>query len=111
MATALVFLALGLPMLLPRVWKFGAAISYSFYLWHQLLALWLKYDLHLPAWSGELPPNQMGDVSWMQKSNLLFWCVSLGAAIAGTYLVEKPAAAWLKKRFLSNPKEKSAPVL
>lgn len=102
---SLVLLALGLPIPLRRVWALLAEISYSFYLWHQMLAVWLKYDLHLPAWSGELPPNQLGDTVWMHRYNALAWGVALLAAVASTWLVEKPAARWLKK-----PGGKSQPI-
>ena len=90
MTLALVLLSLGLPLPGAKVWAFLSAISYNFYLWHQTLIVWMKYKLHLPAWQGELPPNQLGDTAWIAKSNLLYWAAALTAAILMTWLVEKP---------------------
>lgn len=93
---SLVLLALGLPIPLRRFWAFLAGISYNFYLWHQMLAVWLKYDLHIPFWAGDTPPNQLGDAVWMRRFNLLCWAVALAAALAGTFCIEKPAARRLQ---------------
>ena len=90
MLLALVLLALGLPLPGARFWAFLSGISYNFYLWHQTLTVWVKYHLHLPFWQGDAPPNQLGDTVWMAKSNLLYWAAALAAAVAMTYLVEKP---------------------
>lgn len=89
---AMVLLALGLPLPLAGLWKFLAGISYNFYLWHQMLAVWIKYRLRVPAWMGQIPPNQLGDADWMRAYNALAWAVALAAAVVFTYLVEKPAA-------------------
>lgn len=94
---ALVMLGLGLPIPAKGLWGFLSGISYNFYLWHQMLVVFLKYYCHLPAWTGDTPPNQLGDTAWMARANLFFWLVSLAAAVVFTYLVEKPAARYLKK--------------
>ena len=80
-----------------RVLSWLTALSYSFYLWHQMLAVFLKYDLHLPAWTGTTPPNQLGDTVWMQRAEALYWLAALAVSIAAYYLIEKPAARHLKK--------------
>jgi len=90
-------LGLTLPRPVRRVLSWLAALSYSFYLWHQMLAVFLKYDLHLPAWSGDTPPNQLGDTVWMQRAEALYWLAALAVSIAAYYLIEKPAARHFKK--------------
>ena len=98
-AAMLVCFGLGLtpPRPVRRVLSWLAALSYSFYLWHQMLAVFLKYDLHLPAWSGDTPPNQLGDTVWMQRAEALYWLAALAVSIAAYYLIEKPAARHFKK--------------
>ena len=97
MTMVLVLFSLGLPLPGVRVWSFLSMISYNFYLWHQMLVVWLKYAFHLPAWQGELPPNQMGDAAWSAKSNLFYWAAALAAAVLMTWLVEKPFVKIYKK--------------
>lgn len=94
----MVCLALGLTLPLQKLWRFLAGISFNLYLWHQMLAVWLKYELRLPAWTGSTPPNQLGDAVWMHRYNLLAWAVAFGSAVLFTYCVEKPAARWLSNR-------------
>lgn len=98
-AAMLVCFGLGLtpPRPVRRVLSWLAALSYSFYLWHQMLAVFLKYDLHLPAWSGDTPPNQLGDTVWMRRADVLYWLAALAVSIAAYYLIEKPAARHFKK--------------
>lgn len=101
LAAAAVLVCFGLGLTLPhpvrRVLSWLAALSYSFYLWHQMLAVFLKYDLRLPAWSGDTPPNQLGDTVWMQQAEALYWLAALAVSIAAYYLIEKPAARHFKK--------------
>ncbi len=94
---ALLGLALGLPLPGKRLWLFLSGLSYNFYLWHQLLALWMKYMLRIPAWTGNIPPNQTGDIVWMRQFNAQCWVLALGAAVLCTYLIEKPAARRLNR--------------
>ena len=75
-----------------RVLSWLAALSYSFYLWHQMLAVFLKYDLHLPAWTGTTPPNQLGDTAWMRQAHALYWTAAIAVTLAAYYGVEKPIA-------------------
>ena len=98
-AAMLVGFGLGLtpPRPVRRALAWLSALTYSFYLWHQQLAVFLKYDLHLPAWSGDTPPNQLGDTAWMRRAEALYWLAALAVSIAAYYLIEKPAARHFKK--------------
>lgn len=101
LAAAAMLVCFGLGLTLPRpvrralAWL--SALTYSFYLWHQQLTLFLKYDLHLPAWTGTTPPNQQGDTAWMRRAEALYWLAALAVSIAAYYLIEKPAARHFKK--------------
>ena len=88
-------LSLTLPGVLRRALRWLAALTYSFYLWHQMLTVFLKYDLHLPAWAGNTPPNQLGDAAWMHRADLLYWAAALAVSAAAYYLIEKPAANFI----------------
>lgn len=95
-AAAAVVVGFGLGLTLPaparRLLRGLAALTYSFYLWHQMLTVFLKYDLHLPAWQGVTPPNQLGDKVWMHRADMLYWAAALTAGAAAYFLLEKPAA-------------------
>lgn len=93
--TFMVCLALGVTLPLQKLWRFMAGISFNLYLWHQMLAVWFKYYFRIPAWTGDTPPNQLGDAAWMTRYNLLVWALALGSAVLFTYCVEKPAARLL----------------
>lgn len=97
-------LGLTLPGVLRRALRWLAALTYSFYLWHQVLTVFLKYDLHLPAWTGTTPPNQLGDTVWMHRADLLYWMAALAVSIAAYYGIEKPAA----RRFSKTPQKMCA---
>ena len=96
LAAAAMLVCFGLGLTLPRpvrrVLSWLTALSYSFYLWHQMLAVFLKYDLHLPAWSGDTPPNQLGDTAWMRQAHALYWTAAIAVTLAAYYGVEKPIA-------------------
>ena len=93
-AAVLVGFGLGLtpPRPVRRTLAWLSALSYSFYLWHQQLTVFLKYDLHLPAWTGTTPPNQLGDTVWMQQAHALYWTAAIAVTLAAYYGVEKPIA-------------------
>ena len=93
-AAMLVCFGLGLtpPRPVRRALAWLSALTYSFYLWHQQLAVFLKYDLHLPAWTGTTPPNQLGDTVWMQQAHALYWTAAIAVTLAAYYGVEKPIA-------------------
>lgn len=67
-----------------------AALSYSFYLWHQMLVVFIKYDLQLPVWQGTAPPNQLGNTAWMQCADRLYWAAAILVSIAACFLAERP---------------------
>ena len=98
-AAAAVVVGFGLGLTLPaparRLLRGLAALTYSFYLWHQMLTVFLKYDLHLPAWQGVTPPNQLGDKVWMHRADMLYWAAALTTGTAAYFLLEKPAASAL----------------
>ena len=100
-AAAAVVVGFGLGLTLPaparRLLRGLAALTYSFYLWHQMLTVFLKYDLHLPAWQGATPPNQLGDKVWMHRADMLYWAAALTAGAAAYFLLEKPAAKVLSQ--------------
>ncbi len=72
--------------------KFLSGISFNLYIWHQLLAVMLKYDWHIPYWTGDVPPNQTFDRVWMWKYAIIITVVAFAAATLVTYLIEKPFA-------------------
>lgn len=71
-----------------RLSRYLAAISYQFYMWHQVLATQLK-RWGIPR-SISLQPNQAGEFSWQWRYVLLCWLGALVIATFCTYLMEKP---------------------
>lgn len=102
----MVCFALGVTLPLRRVWKWLSSISYNFYLWHQLLPLFFKYTLYLPYWSGDTPPNQLGDTVWQHQANRLYWLAAIASAIFFTYGVEMPVSHWFKQRKANRKEER-----
>lgn len=84
-----------------QVMQFLSLISYNVYIWHQWIAVRLK-EWRIPFWSGDQPPNMTGDTRWQWTYTVLILLATFALAIAGTYLVEHPAAkrilAWQPKR-------------
>lgn len=99
LALALVGLCLGARLPGGRVWAFLSTISFQFYMWHQWLAVQIKYHLRLPPWQGDTPPNQLGDMAWSWRYLALILAASLALAALLTRVVEQPAAAWLRRRW------------
>lgn len=102
MPLALLFgiLLVGLCLLQPpagRLWAFLGRLSYPFYLWHQALAVWLKYLWRIPPWQGDTPPNQLGDAVWSLQYELLCWAAALAISLAVLLLLEQPLAARLRR--------------
>lgn len=73
-----------------RLMRFLAGISYNLYIWHQWLAVQIKYVWRIPRWEGEIPPNQLGDRAWMYAYALIITVAAFAAAVLATYLIEKP---------------------
>ena len=79
-------------MLSNPVMRFLSAISFNLYIWHQWLAVQIKYEWRIPAWTGEVPPNQTGDRVWMNKYALIITAAAFIVATLFTYLIERPAS-------------------
>jgi len=83
-----------------KLMQFLSLISYNVYIWHQWIAVRLK-EWRIPYWSGDQPPNMTGDVRWQWTYTVLILLATFALAIAGTYLIEHPAAsrilAWQPK--------------
>ena len=55
----------------------------------------------MPPYLAEANPNQAGEMPWQLHYTLLCFAAAFLVALAVTYLVERPAAKWGKRRFLS----------
>ncbi len=81
------------------VMKFLAGISFNFYICHQYVAVKLK-EFRIPFWGGDTPPNQQANMElWKWQYTFLCIIVSLLIATAMTYLVEKPAAKFILRKY------------
>lgn len=78
--------------------RYLSAISFNLYIWHQWLAVKLKYAWHIPYWEGDTPPNQLGDKAWMNRYALLITVFAFAAATLVTYFYERPIADLLNKK-------------
>ena len=89
------------------VMRFLAGISMNFYLIHQQLAVQLKY-WKIPAdISGLANPAEAG-LDWQLRYTCLAFGLSLAAAAAVTWLVEKPCAFGLRKAFAAIDRRREA---
>ena len=75
---------------------FLSGISYNFYIWHQAIAVRLKQG-RIPAYTGDAP-NMDGQTVWQHRYTLLCFAAAFLIAVALTYLVEKPCAAFWKEK-------------
>lgn len=75
-----------------RFMRFLSGISYNLYIWHQWLAVELKYTWRIPSWEGTTPPNQLSDKVWMNKYAVIITAAAFAVAVIVTYLVEKPCS-------------------
>lgn len=89
-----------------KLMQFLSLISYNVYIWHQWIAVRLK-EWRIPFWTGDQPPNMTGDARWQWTYTALILLATFALAIAGTYLVEHPAArrilAWESKQKNTEP--------
>lgn len=81
-----------------RIMKNFAIISYNWYIYHQVISVKLK-EWRIPYYSGDVPPNELGDKKWQWSYLILCIIISLTVAVLMTYLFEKPIAKYLKKKF------------
>lgn len=72
------------------VTRFLSGISYQFYMWHQLIATWLK-QRRIPL-SISPEPHRAGEYSWQWRYLLLCFAITLVIAVLCTYLIERPLA-------------------
>jgi peptidoglycan/LPS O-acetylase OafA/YrhL len=90
------------------VMKFLSAISFNYYIWHQLLAVWLK-EWHIPPYMSQYP-NQAGEQPWQLIYTLLCFGLAILLASALTFGLEKPAAALVHKLLHRRPKTNERPA-
>ena len=72
--------------------RFLADVSFSFYMWHQFLALRLK-DWHIPPYAADAP-NQAGEQPWQTRYTLACFLGGILLAAALTFLWERPLRRW-----------------
>lgn len=88
--------------------RFLSAISYNFYIWHQLVAVRLKMA-HIPAYASD-SPNMAGEQPWQSRYTLLCFAFAIAAAALLTYCWEKPVNKWgLKRSRKKTAQENAAP--
>ena len=81
-----------------RLMRFLSAVSFQYYIWHQVFAVKLKSLGIPPALNAE--PWRMGEKAWQYPYTLLCFLGALFIAILVTYLFEKPVAQALRKHRL-----------
>ena len=69
-----------------RFMKFICIISFNLYIYHQFIAVKLK-EFRIPFYSGDTPPNMLGNRSWELKYTIICIIISLLVATIITYLV------------------------
>ncbi|MBQ6348656.1 MAG: acyltransferase [Clostridia bacterium] len=74
-----------------RVLRFLGGASYSFYIWHQWLAVRLK-QWRIPPYRAATEPNQAWEMPWQLHYTLLCFAAALLLAVLIHQFVEKPAA-------------------
>ena len=85
-----------------RLMRFLATISFNLYIWHQVIGARLAANL--------FPATLHSDLQLQRIYTLLCFAVSILAAMAVTYGIEKPAARLMEKiriRFLQNKERKN----
>ena len=88
------------------VTHFLSVISFNFYIWHQFLAVQLK-KWRIPPYTGDAP-NMEYQQPWQQTYTLTCFLAALLAAILATYLVEKPFARLIKRKYHSHAPVRAA---
>ncbi len=85
-----------------RLMGFLALVSMNYYLFHQNIAVYLKYRVQYPPAEHYPTPNTLAggpEQPWADQYTALCFGLSLLTAIAVTFLVEKPCAWLLGKAF------------
>ncbi len=83
-----------------KIMRFIAILSYNLYIYHQLIAFKLK-EYKIPFWDGDELPNMSGNEEWKIKYTIICAIVALIVGTLATYLIEKPAAKFIKKKLKS----------
>ncbi len=91
-----------------RILKFLSMISFNYYIWHQLLAVWLK-QWRIPPYINP-QPYMAGEQPWQILYTLICFALALLLASALTYGLEKPAAALIHKLLHRRPKIHERPA-
>jgi len=105
LALALAFCMLGLALSFRfirflfsnRLIKFLSMISFNYYIWHQLLAVWLKQWRFPPYVNPQ--PYMAGEQPWQTQYTFACFALAILLASALTFGLEKPAAALVHKIF------------
>ena len=96
---AILCAAFGLPalryLLGNPVMRVLSAVSFQFYIYHQLLAVRLK-EWHFPPSLSDTP-WMSGDYGWQMRYTLLCFILALAVAALVTYLFERPIARRLRQ--------------
>jgi peptidoglycan/LPS O-acetylase OafA/YrhL len=80
-----------------RVLRFLGGASFSFYIWHQWLAVRLK-QWRIPPYRAAADPNQAWEMPWQLHYTLLCFAAALLLAVLIHRFIEKPAARWMDRR-------------
>lgn len=99
LCAAMISAAGGLPalrfLLGNALMRFLSAVSFQFYIWHQLIAVQLK-KWNLPPTEFDFP--QADDPAWRLPYTLLCFAAALTLAAAITYCFERPIARKLRQK-------------
>ncbi|MCQ2080892.1 MAG: acyltransferase [Lachnospiraceae bacterium] len=90
-----------------RLFLYISGISYNLYLWHQVVMLKFK-EWRIPSYTGDVSPNQLGDMVWSKKYMVITLLVGVLIAHVLTDFFEVPVAQKLKRRL--GIKKNVAPV-
>lgn len=93
-----------------RFTKWFALISLNAYIWHQTAGRWLL-EARIPPYPAApagaptpWPQSGAGDwhAAWQWGYIAACWIAALATGAAATFLIERPAARWIRKRFLKD---------
>lgn len=77
-----------------RVLRFLGGASFSFYIWHQWLAVRLK-QWRIPPYRAAADPNQAWEMPWQLHYTLLCFAAALLLAVLIHRFIERPVARWM----------------
>ena len=76
--------------------RFLSAVSFQFYMWHQVVAAQMKHWRFPPSLAAQ--PHMAGEKAWQVPYVLLALLISLGVSALAAYGIERPAARWIRGR-------------